>query len=333
MSFMAFLEEKIVWIFFQTVFILLTVCILGMWGVPAYHIVLAAVLSALFALLFLSVQYFFAKKKYNKIVSLVDNLEEKYLIAELLKKPDTLENRAYFYALRQACKSMNDRIGELENRSLEYREYIESFVHEMKTPIAALALTFDNNGSYAQKSELDKINHLVEQILFFARSDTAEKDYFVKEVMISEAVHSVILKYRYYIRSRGILLNIHDLDYQIYTDEKWLLFILSQILQNSIKYLEKEEKEIEIFCRQGGNSEVLVIRDNGLGISKSDISRVMEKGFTGTDRKKEHSSGMGLYLAGKLCRKLGLNLQIESEQGVYTQAAITFPKNSMYRDG
>lgn len=329
MKFTAFLEEKIFFILFQTIFIFIVSGIFFLMNIPFYYIVITSLLLLVLVLLYLFLAYLSEIRKYKKIISIVDNLEEKYLISEILHKPLNLENKAYYYALKQACKAMNDKIGILEKEFLDYREYIESYVHEIKTPIAALALTFDNNNDFILKSETDKINELTEQILFYARSSNAEKDYFVTELDLEEVVHSVILKYRHYILNKKIRLNIHNLDNKVYADEKWVVFILSQIIQNCIKYLDKKDKIIEISSQNNKNNIVLTIRDNGCGIREADLTRVCEKGFTGSNRKKEHATGMGLYLSDKLCKMLGLSMEINSVQDKYTEVNLTFPKNSV----
>ncbi len=331
MKFAAFLEEKFSFIIFQIILIAIITGILYLTNIPIYYIILTIILLITLVIAYLFIVYIFNLRKYKKIVSLVDNLEEKYLIAEILKKPFNLENKAYYYALKQACKGMLDKISIMEKDFLDYQEYIESFVHEIKTPIAALSLTFDNNQDFQLKSEIDKINELTEQILFYARSNNTEKDYFVTELNLEEVVHSVVMKYRHYILNKKIRLNLHNLDNKIYADEKWIVFILSQIIQNSMKYLDKLDKLIEISSQNNKNNVILTIRDNGCGISKSDLTRVCEKGFTCSDRKKEYATGMGLYLSKKLCEKLGLSLKIDSIQDKYTEVKIIFPKNSIIK--
>ena len=329
MKFINFLEEKIFFILFQIIFIFIVSGMLFFVNIPLYYIAITTLLLTGLVMLYLFFAYLSELRKYKKIVSMVDNLEEKYLISEILHKPLNLENKAYYYALKQACKAMNNKIGILEKDFSDYQEYIESFVHEIKTPIAALSLTFDNNKDFILKSETDKINELTEQMLFYARSSNTEKDYFVTELDLEEIVHRVILKYRHYILNKNIKLNIHNLDNKVYTDEKWVLFILSQIIQNCIKYLDKKDKIIEISSQNNKNNIVLTIRDNGCGIKESDLRRICEKGFTGSDRKKEHATGMGLYLSNKLCKMLGLSMEIDSAQDKYTEVNLTFPKNSV----
>lgn len=331
MSFVTFLEEKISLILYQISFLIITTMIFLMADIQKFYIVITVGVLSIFMLGYLLSEYFRQKKKAKKIISLVDNVNEKYLISEIIKEPLEMENKAYYYALKQACKSMNDRIGELEKENAEYQEYVESFVHEIKTPISALSLALENNNDFRLKQEVDKINQLVEQMLYYARSENTEKDYFVKEIQLTEIIHSVILKYRHYMLNKKITLNVHDLDHIVITDEKWLVFIISQIIQNSIKYLDKDKKEIEVWGENSNNYISLIIKDNGCGIKESDLVRIFEKGFTGTNRKKGYSTGMGLYLTKKLCDKLGLKLQIQSKEKEFTKLTITFPKSGLHK--
>ena len=213
----------------------------------------------------------------------------------------------------------------------KYQEYVESFVHEIKTPISALSLALENNNDFRLKQEVDKINQLVEQMLYYASSENTEQDFFVKEIPLAEIIHSVILKYRHYMLNKKITLNVHDLEHIVITDEKWLVFIISQIIQNSIKYLDKDKKENEVWGENSNNYINLIIKDNGCGIKESDLVRIFEKGFTGTNRKKGYSTGMGLYLTKKLCDKLGLKLQIQSKEKEFTKLTITFPKSGLHK--
>ena len=139
------------------------------------------------------------------------------------------------------------------------------------------------------------------------------------------------MEYRPTLLENKIQLNIHDVKRNIYCDWKWLDFIISQILQNSIKYRNPKIRPniIEIFAKENKYQVELIIWDNGIGILPSDLPRVLEKGFTGEDRKKEYATGMGLYLCKKLCDKLNLQLEIASEYQNYTEVKIIFPKGDL----
>lgn len=329
-SFFTFLEEKITEILFQLFFLAVVAFLLIFYGVDTLFVVSLVIL-------FISIQGLFQwclyRKKRNAsqhIIDLVDGLEENYYIADVLPKPKEFQNKAYCYALKKACKSMNDEIGKITEEKQDYQEYVESFVHEIKIPIGALSLTFDNTKNYTLKKETDKIFQLVEQMLYYARSENTEKDYFVKQLQLDEVIHNVILKFRHSLMERKAIINIHDIENVIYTDEKWLTFILSQIVQNAIKYFDKQENKLTIYSQDNGTNILLVIEDNGCGIKASDLSRVFEKGFTGSNRNKANATGMGLYLSKKLCDRLGLKLDIASTEKEYTRLTITFPKGTVH---
>ena len=326
---MEYIEERIGIIIFLVFYLLFLVLFLFLFQISGLIIVAFALVYLLVFIGFFGANYWNEKKNYQYIVKEVDNLEEKYLISEIIRKPKSIENLGYYYALKEACKAMNDKITNIDNERKEYQEYIESFAHEIKTPIAALSLYADNNKDEVIKEEINKINNWVEQVLFYARSENPEKDYFVKKLNLEEVVHGVILDYKDTLLKLKITLNIHDLENEIFTDEKWLSFIISQVIQNAIKYRNKKNNEIEIYSIKDKNRVMLFIKDNGIGIKYSDLPRVFEKGFTGSNRNKEYATGIGLYLCKKLCNKLNLDININSEEGIYTEVRINLP-NSDY---
>lgn len=330
MSFFTFLEEKIMEVMFQIFFLAFVSFLLLFHGVDRRFV-------AVTAILFLSMQGFFQwclyrkKRKISKqIMDLADGLEEAYYLADVLPRPKEFQNQAYYYALKKACKAMNDEISKIAEEKQEYQEYVESFAHEIKIPIGALSLTFDNMKNYTLKKETDKIFQFVEQMLYYARSENTEKDYFIKPLQLDNVIHNVILKFRHSLMERKVIIDIQDTENLVYTDEKWLTFILSQILQNSIKYFDKQENKLTIYSQKKDTNILLVLEDNGCGIKASDLSRVFEKGFTGSNRNKANATGMGLYLSKKLCDSLGLKLDIISREQEYTRITITFPKGTVH---
>ena len=192
----------------------------------------------------------------------------------------------------------------------------------------------ENNKNEATMSideELDKIENYVEQALYYARSNTANQDYYIRKSKLENIVNECIKKNRKVLIEEKISINTHDLDIYVNTDSKWTTFILNQIIQNSIRYRTKEEQaEIEIYGFKGRENVVLYIKDNGMGIKKGETSRVFEKGFTGTNGRilNKKSTGIGLYLCKKLCNKLGMNIELESVQNEGTEVRLIFPNNS-----
>lgn len=192
----------------------------------------------------------------------------------------------------------------------------------------------ENNKNEVTKSideELDKVENYIEQALYYARSNTVEKDYYVKKVNLKDIVNESIKKNKNVLIHEKISVNVHDLDLKVNTDNKWIIFILNQIIQNSIKYKKQDRNlEIEIYAKQGKENAILYIKDNGIGIKKGEITRVFEKGFTGTNGRLigKKSTGIGLYLCKNLCNKLGIAIELNSVENEETQIRLVFPKSS-----
>ncbi len=331
MNFFDYLEEKISDILFHLFFLLLVILMLIFFDVTDFYIFLSSLIYVMLYIIKLSFSFHRILTDYKHITALVDNLNETYYIADILPKPKRLSDAAYSYALKKACKAMNDKISALEEEKQAYEDYVESFAHEIKIPIGALSLAFDNRKDYMLKKESDKILTLVEQMLYYARSENPEKDYFIMQLSLDDLLHRVLLKFRRALMENSVRVNISDVDCTIYTDEKWLIFILSQILQNALKYFDKAEKVLTIRCIKNSSHTSLIIEDNGCGISPSDLPRIFERGFTGHDRTKGGSTGMGLYLAKKLSTRLGLEISAQSEEGAFTRFLIIFPKGNLHR--
>ena len=195
-------------------------------------------------------------------------------------------------------------------------------------------MIIENNKNSATKSieeELDKVENYIEQALFYARSNTVEKDYYIKKCNLNEIVNESIKKNKTILIQEKAEINTHDLENTVNTDSKWVFFILNQIIQNSVKYRNKDiTPSIEIYSEQKKENVILYIKDNGIGIKKGEITRVFEKGFTGTNGRLsgKKSTGIGLYLCKKLCDKLGIAIELNSEQGKGTEIRIVFPNSS-----
>lgn len=312
-----------------TIFILWT---LNPAGGPAMSL-LTAVLYILGTAVPLLIEYMTKKEFYNNLLRVFDSLDRKNLIAEVITPPGFKEGIILYDIIKGSNKAMLEEINRYKFMQEEYREYIELWVHEVKTPISSSRLIVQNNKSDIMDSiseELEKIEDFVEQVLFYSRSNTVEKDYIIREIQLEELCFDVLKKNSGLFIHNRISVVTENLDVMIYSDEKWLQFILHQILTNSVKYSDKPDTRVKISARETENSVVLSIQDNGIGIQKSELPRIFDKGFTGTNgRKNERSTGLGLYICKKLCDKLGLAIQADSELGKGTTIFIVFPKNSM----
>lgn len=279
------------------------------------------------------IEYFKRKKFYDNLLKMLEELDEKYLITEIIKTPNFLEGQIFKNSLEQIDKSMLENVNKYKYMTEDYKEYIELWIHEIKIPISASKMVIENNKNAITKSideELDKVENYIEQALFYARSNTVEKDYYIRKVFLKEIVTESIKKNKSSLIQEKISIDIHDLEIEVNTDNKWIVFILNQIIQNSIKYRKKENSVIEIYANQGKENVILYIKDNGIGIKQGEITRVFEKGFTGTNGRlsNKKSTGIGLYLCKKLCNKLGIGIELNSVQNEGTEVKLVFPKDS-----
>ena len=279
------------------------------------------------------IEYFKRKKFYNNLLNMLEELDEKYLITEIIKTPNFLEGQIFKNSLEQIDKSMLENVNKYKYMTEDYKEYIELWIHEIKIPISASKMVIENNKNAITKSideELDKVENYIEQALFYARSNTVEKDYYIRKVFLKEIINESIKKNKSSLIQEKISIDIHDLEIEVNTDNKWIVFILNQIIQNSIKYRKKENSVIEIYANQGKENVILYIKDNGIGIKQGEITRVFEKGFTGTNGRlsNKKSTGIGLYLCKKLCNKLGIGIELNSVQNEGTEVKLVFPKDS-----
>lgn len=195
-------------------------------------------------------------------------------------------------------------------------------------------MIIENNKTNVTKSideELQRIENYIEQALFYARSNTVEKDYYIKKVKLRDIVYESIKKNKNVLIQEKVSMNLHDLDLEVNTDSKWIGFILNQIIGNSIKYKKVDCRlEIEIYAKQGRENVILYIKDNGIGIKEGEVTRVFEKGFTGTNGRLvgKKSTGIGLYLCKNLCNKLGIQIELNSILDGGTKVQLVFPKSS-----
>lgn len=333
MKFTSFLKDKILLIVMYLLAIASIEILLLTYNIG----IIVKLYVAIILILVLFIAFFIEYKKKNKFYKqLKDNMNElgeKYLISEIVKTPSFIEGKILKETINDLGKSMLENVNYYKNIQEDYKEYIELWIHEVKIPIAASKLIIENNKTEVAKSieeELDKVENYTEQALFYARSNAVEKDYIITKTNLKSLVNGAILKNKNTLINEKIALELKELDSEVYTDSKWATFIINQIIQNSIKYSKEQDKKIEIYAKPKNDKVVLYIKDNGIGIKKGEITRVFEKGFTGENGRiiGKKSTGIGLYLCKKLCDKLGLGLELNSEKDIGTEVRLIFPKNS-----
>lgn len=335
MRFLEHFKERIIFILINIGMLMASSILLKTLKVDSYAIVFIFILNLLGSLLFHIYDYFNKKRYYDNLLDNLNSIDKKYLVSELIKEPAFTDGRILHKVIKETNKAMNDEISRIQRNTDEYREYIELWVHEIKTPIASCKLLIENNESKVTKSideEIEKVEDYIEQALFYARSNNLEKDYIIKEINLRQCINSIVKRNANVLIEKQIKININNADKTVFSDSKWLEFILHQIISNSIKYMDKEESIIELYCEDKEENIVLYISDNGIGMDEKAVKKVFEKGYTGENgRLYSKSTGIGLYLCKKLCEKLGLWINLSSEKGAGTIVAITFPMNKIMK--
>lgn len=298
-------------------------------GTSRQAVSLIALVWLAVAACYLTLSFSAQKRHCETLLAMAERLEEKYLIPEVMAVPERADQQVFYQILKMTEKSMLEKIGEVRRERQEYKEYIEQWIHEVKTPITAMKLICENNRSEFTREllvEIENINRFTEQALYYARSEHTEKDYTVREIRLSDVIHDAIADNKYLLRKNHVAVEVADDGKAAYMDDKWVRFILNQIISNSVKY-RTEQPLLRFSTSQQQNQVILSVEDNGIGIPQSDLPRVFEKGFTGQNGRTVHSStGIGLYLCKRLCDKLGIGLSVCS-QGKGTNISLLFPIN------
>ena len=257
---------------------------------------------------------------------------EKNILNDLEDLPKSLDIRIDYYhkIIEKLYEELEKLTQENRQKNTDMVDYYSMWVHQIKTPIAAMNFLLDNE-EVDQKNlqqELFKIERYVEMVLTYIRLDSTSSDYVITKINLDEVVKDSVKKYATIFINKKIKLNFVSHETMIISDKKWLSFAIEQILGNSVKY-SNTGGEITIETCENK----LIVEDNGMGIKEEDLPRIFEKGFTGFNgRYEKKSSGLGLYLCKKTLDKLGHHIEISSKVGEGTRVEITFPKEDTLRD-
>lgn len=334
MRYRDFLKDQFICII--THIISMICCVVFLSSVNIYEGIIVILITAwvLILIFYINIHYYFRNRYFKKLLFQLNNLDKKYLFAELMDVPEQAEDRIVYDILKTTSKSMIEQISLSKRERKEYKEYIEQWIHDVKTPIAAIRLLCENNKTDLTRKlmvELEKISHFTDQALYYARSENVEKDYLIKEVVLSDIIHAAIAENKQLLIQNHISVHIKNCQYSIYTDEKWIGFIINQIITNAVKYSGKEPS-LTFYAYAEQSSISLCISDNGVGISEDDLPRIFDKGFTGENgRNVKCSTGIGLYLCKRLCTKLGISITAQSKPGKGTTMKVSFPKGDFVK--
>lgn len=331
MNLFEFIKSKMLSICMPAISLVIIWGVLTVYGLPKYSIFYIMFFTALAMLVPLAAEYIKKASFYNDLKESKENLEELFLLSEIIEKPDFLDGEIFYDTLKECNKAMNDKIAEYRIQTEDYKEYIEQWVHEIKTPIAGAKLACENNSANLREDiseELDRIEKYVSQTLFYSRINNANKDYIIKKRSLDYLVANALKSNAKMLIKNGFSIERKNLELTVLTDEKWLTFIMEQIFSNSVKY-KSERPRLTFTGRSAEGGIYLDITDNGIGIASEDLPRIFEKNFTGTNgRLNNRSTGFGLYLCKKLCDKMGVEISASSVLGESTTLTIYFPKDN-----
>ncbi|WP_086314083.1 sensor histidine kinase [Enterococcus sp. 7F3_DIV0205] len=293
-------------------------------------------LQGLFLLLFLAIDYSL-KKRWWRSLDISEHPPSLELYLEEASKTEEKLVQNYINGLLiEHQQTMQQAI----NNQQDQKDYIDSWVHEIKVPLAAVNLILQSieddipeKKYYLVENELSKIDEYVEQVLYYARLDSFSRDYLIQEYSLKEIVQSVIRTQGNYFIQKNLRFSIEGNDQMVLTDAKWVAFIFKQLVSNAIKYTPAGG-EITVTLSRTKEGACLSLKDNGIGIPKEDQHRIFDKGFTGENGRtsEQHSTGLGLYLAKSLADKLGHQLTMESVEGEGTTMKLLFPFLSYFNE-
>lgn len=325
--FLAYMKEHLKWfISYGVCILIITIVCLGN-NIPFSEINYGVGTILFVQLLVMAYDLFLYIRKQTKLQKLDAYIEN---IMEYLEEPKSLEEESYqkliYLIMNEKVKHQNEATA----RMTDLREYYTMWVHQIKTPIAALRLLLQEKAgeidTSEEQDELFRVEQYVEMALQYMRLDSESTDLIIKKIELDDVIKEAIHKYaRLFVRKK-IKLQYDKVDAQVISDEKWLVFVIEQILSNAIKYTP--EGTVSIYMQGEGT---LIIEDNGIGICAEDLPRVMEKGYTGYNGHiNKRSTGIGLYLCKRIMKKLNHGIRIESEEGKGTRVVLSFPHKEGY---
>ena len=293
-------------------------CVFVLYHLPLEAVLYPAGLCVFLGIFFFAQDYRSLKEKHEKLLVL------QKLNAELLcdfPEAEGIVEKDYQQLLHLLCEEKAMLITKMNGSYTDMIEYYTIWAHQIKTPIASMRLHLQNEDTDFSRQiseDLQRIEQYVEMVLAFLRLDTESTDYVFKAQKLDGIVRSAVKKFSTTFIRKKLQLIYEPLNISVVTDEKWLSFVVEQILSNALKYTK--EGSITIYLEASGK---LCIKDTGIGIAKEDLPRIFENGYTGYNgRSDKKASGIGLYLCKRICDKLGHALSADSEPDVGTVVTI-----------
>ncbi len=307
-------------------FVLIFTSAFWLYGIPFEAILYPAAVCIIIGALFL---LFCVLKAYRKHCELKRIAGMPSLMIEAFAEPKTQDDEDYQSVIKQIWEEYKAFENKMNVRYTDMVDYYTIWAHQIKTPIASMRLTLQNEDSAAARrlyDDLFKIEQYVEMVLMFLRLDSDSTDYVIRKYSIDSIVKQAVRKFSTQFIGKKIRLNYEPINDTVITDEKWLLFVIEQLLSNAVKYTPAGGS-VTISMDK---SKILTISDNGIGIAPEDLPRIFEKGYTGYNgRSDKKASGIGLYLCKRICGNLGHNITANSSLESGTVISINLGQKKM----
>ncbi|MGL5978150.1 MAG: sensor histidine kinase [Erysipelotrichaceae bacterium] len=330
MKFLAYLKSYLLYLSIQVVLYLLVSLVLVMAEFSYSLVLLLGMVWFLPMLGFMLVHYLRHHRYLTHLQGVYDALDQKYLLPEVMDSPPWVEQQQTHDMIKALGRVMHEEIKYYRDIQRDYREYIELWVHEIKTPIASSLLVVENDQNETTKKierQLHAIEDGIEQVLYYAKSSDVSKDFLIQSFSLETLLKQTIKRNAKDMIQQHMHVVFEMQPCTIASDPKWLGFILHQIIGNAMKYTKKQSSTLTLRIQQHKHAIVCEIQDEGIGIAPQDLPRVFDKGFTGGNgRLFAKSTGMGLYLCKTCADRLGIQLQIESIQAKGTLVRLIIPK-------
>ena len=322
-TFLAYISGYRRMVILAAAYLLIFATVLYAAEVPAETVLYAGALCLAFTAVYALVGFYRYYKRFSALKRTLSKLPE---TLESLPTPQNESERLYTQMLQKTYAEYERAALEHRRREADMRNYYTMWVHQIKTPISALRLLIQSGARSAElQNEIFRIEQYVEMALNYQRLFCGSSDLVITRRSLDSAVRTSIRKYSKQFIMKRLKLEYEPGDITVLTDEKWLCFVIEQVLSNSLKYTSAGEIKI---CTVG---RTLMISDTGIGIAAEDLPRIFDCGYTGYNgREEKRSSGIGLYLCSEVCRRLGHGISITSEVGKGTCVSITFNEADIF---
>ena len=269
---------------------------------------------------------FLRVKKEHEALSSIRSMTD--VIAETLPKMDGIKDEDYQQILRLLSEEHSNYRTQTNRKYADMIDYYTVWAHQIKTPIASMRLHLQNEDSALSRtliSDLHRIEQYVEMVLTFLRLNSESTDYVIKEYDLDKIIKQAVRKFSSDFIGRKLSLVYEPLNTTVITDEKWLSFVIEQVLSNALKYTPAGSITISL-----ENEKTLRIRDTGIGIAPEDLPRIFENGYTGYNgRADKKASGIGLYLCKRICSNLGHTITARSTVDIGTTIEIDLSQRKL----